>query len=176
MSDRARILASLGTGTPSQRIEFSASASKSGSFEEFAERLRSLGGALAAPEDLASLAGRAAWVDDDAEPYVAGIELRRVREIWDAEIGFTLADWAIAESGSILLSAGPGRRRLGSLAPELHVCFLPRANLLGTLEEALPRLTERTSVLITGASRTADIEGVLVRGVHGPKEVWVVPV
>jgi L-lactate utilization protein LutC len=139
----------------------------------FASRLESLGARLAGEEDLRSLAGRAGIWDDDVPASAKSLQLRPVSDVWEAEVGLTLAECAIAESGSLLLAAGPGRRRMSSLAPDLHVCFVPEEAIVATLEEGLARLGDRTSVLVTGSSRTADIEGVLVRGVHGPREVWV---
>ena len=130
---------------------------------------------MASLEELKSLGNRTVWADEDARSLL-GFEVRLVSDIWEAEVGFTLAEKAIAESGSLLLSAEKGRRRMASLAPEIHVCLVPRNSIMKTLEEGLASLPDRTCVLITGSSRTADIEGVLVRGVHGPKEVWVVPV
>ena len=60
----------------------------------------------------------------------------------------------------------------------MHIAILPRERILTGLEELftiLPRPAEQTSsmVLITGPSRTADIEKTLVVGVHGPKEVYL---
>lgn len=174
MSDRDLILAALGEGAPLPDAPPTfVPAPKTLGWETFAERLTALGGRLVERDALAALAGKRAWVDPDAETLAAGLGLERA-EIWEAEVGVTLAELAVAESGSLLLAAGPGRRRMGSLAPEIHVAFVREEALVSTLEEALARLSGRTSVLITGSSRTADIEGVLVRGVHGPKEVWVV--
>ena len=144
-------------------------------WEMFSERISALGGKLAALEDLAALAGRRAWADADALPHLTGIPCEWVEEIWESEVGFTLGERAVAESGSLLIANGPGRRRMASLAPEIHVCLVPRLAIVETLEEALRDLPERSCVLVTGSSRTADIEGVLVRGVHGPREVWAVP-
>ena len=68
-----------------------------------------------------------------------------------------------------------------SLLPPMHIAIVERARLLTSLDELLsilPRPAEQTSsmVLITGPSRTADIEQILVRGVHGPGEIHVVVV
>jgi L-lactate dehydrogenase complex protein LldG len=71
--------------------------------------------------------------------------------------------------------------RLISLLPPAHIALVPRERILSSLDELLsilPHPAEVTSsmVLITGPSRTADIEQILVRGVHGPGEFHVVVV
>jgi L-lactate utilization protein LutC len=144
-------------------------------WELFESRVSALGGRVATPRDLTELQGRRVVADADAEMHLHGLGIELADDIWEAEAGVTMAELAVAESGSLLLASGPGRQRLASLAPEIHVCLVPSDAIVKTLEEALPHLTERNGVLITGSSRTADIEGVLVRGVHGPKEVWIVP-
>jgi L-lactate dehydrogenase complex protein LldG len=68
-----------------------------------------------------------------------------------------------------------------SLLPPVHVAVLPRALILTGLDELftlLPNPAEESSsmLFITGPSRTADIEQILVRGVHGPGEIHVVVV
>lgn len=68
-----------------------------------------------------------------------------------------------------------------SLLPPVHLAIVPRDRILTGLDELftrLPQPCELTSsmVLITGPSRTADIEQILVRGVHGPGEIHVVVV
>lgn len=140
-------------------------------WSSFEARLQALGGRSVSREDLRPLEGRKAWLDEDVS--LTGVRLERPADIWEAEVGITRADCAIAESGSLLLATGPGRSRMASLAPELHIAIVRRQDIVATLDEGLARLGLRTSVLVTGSSRTADIEGVLVRGVHGPKEVWV---
>lgn len=140
----------------------------------FEERISALGGRVSRLEDLKSLGNRTIIADEDCLALLP-FEWQASGDIWKADVGITLAEKAIAESGSLLLSAGKGRRRMASLAPEIHVCLVPRASIVQTLEEGLASIPVRNSVLITGSSRTADIEGVLVRGVHGPREVWVVP-
>jgi L-lactate dehydrogenase complex protein LldG len=77
--------------------------------------------------------------------------------------------------------AGPDEARLISLLPPVHLAIVPRERILTGLDELLALLPtpveERSSmVLITGPSRTADIEQILVRGVHGPGEIHVIVV
>jgi L-lactate dehydrogenase complex protein LldG len=96
-----------------------------------------------------------------------------------AAVGLTGADAALAQTGSLVLASGPGRGRLASLLAPIHVALVRRAALIGSLPEliaARPELVTRGAnfVCITGPSRTADIEHVLSRGVHGPKDVHVV--
>lgn len=125
-------------------------------------------------EELRAIGSDWSWVDEDARPLLPFEWPPNPADMWTAKVGITTADLAVAESGSLVLSAGKGRRRMASLSPELHIVLIRMNRIVATLEEALDRLGDRTSVLITGTSRTADIESVLVRGVHGPKEVWVV--
>jgi L-lactate dehydrogenase complex protein LldG len=94
-------------------------------------------------------------------------------------VGVTGAAGAIAESGTIAVLAGPGRARSASLLPPVHVAIVPVSRLYADLPSFLashPDVAEQGSnlVLITGPSRTADIEMTLTRGVHGPGEVHVV--
>lgn len=99
-------------------------------------------------------------------------------EISKAEVGVTGADYGLADTGSlVVLSAS--EPRLASLLPPIHIALLKQDRLLSGLDELLillPRPAEQTAsvVLITGPSRTADIEQILVRGVHGPGELHVV--
>jgi len=77
--------------------------------------------------------------------------------------------------------SGPQEARMISLLPPTHIAIVQRERLVTGLDELLnllPHPAELTSsmVLITGPSRTADIEQILVRGVHGPGEIHVVVV
>jgi L-lactate dehydrogenase complex protein LldG len=96
----------------------------------------------------------------------------------DAEVGITSADFALADTGT-LVSLAISEPRLFSLLPPAHIAVVPRERILTGLDElltVLPRPAEQSAsmVLITGPSRTADIEQILVRGVHGPGELHVV--
>jgi len=98
-----------------------------------------------------------------------------------ADIGITSADYALAATGTLVMLASPREARLISLLPPVHIAVIPRSRILANLDEllsVLPKPAEQTSsmVLITGPSRTADIEQILVRGVHGPGEIYAVVV
>lgn len=99
----------------------------------------------------------------------------------ETDLGVSCAQWGIAETGSLVLESAREHHRLVSLVPPIHVALLPRSAILGTLGEALDvvrvasgALRSRAVTLITGPSRTADIELTLVVGVHGPKELHVI--
>ncbi|MFN7918641.1 MAG: lactate utilization protein [Bryobacteraceae bacterium] len=94
-------------------------------------------------------------------------------------LGISSADYALAETGSLVMISSHEEARLVSLLPPCHLAVVPKERLLSGLDELLtilPKPAERSSsmVFITGPSRTADIEQFLVRGVHGPGEIHVV--
>jgi len=99
------------------------------------------------------------------------------------DLGLTSAQATLLDSGSLVLIAGPQRPRSVSLLPPTHLCLVPRSALLPDVS-ALPELLSRHRDpsgqlpsclnLVTGPSSTADIELVLVRGVHGPGALDVV--
>ncbi|HTA68812.1 MAG TPA: lactate utilization protein [Bryobacteraceae bacterium] len=96
-----------------------------------------------------------------------------------ADMGITSADYALAETGTLVMLSSRQEARLVSLLPPVHVAIVPRSRILANLDELLtllPKPAEQSSsmVLITGPSRTADIEQILVRGVHGPGEIYAV--
>jgi L-lactate dehydrogenase complex protein LldG len=99
--------------------------------------------------------------------------------IAELSVGLTGAQAAIAESGSIILASGPGRGRLASLLTPFHIAVLRRDRIVRTLEDLFTERPELPTlgsncVIITGPSRTADIEMTLSRGVHGPREIHVI--
>ena len=96
-----------------------------------------------------------------------------------ASIGITSASYGIADTGTLVTIAGPSEPRLASLLPPVHIAVIPAAAILCSLDELFltvpePAKLSSSMVLITGPSRTADIEQILVRGVHGPGEIHVV--
>jgi len=112
-------------------------------------------------------------------PGDAGERLEYAERLGAVGLGVTGAHAAIAESGAIVLVSGPGRGRLPSLLPPVHVAVVPERRLTPTfadLVRAEPRLLDAGSnvVLVAGPSRTADIEMTLSHGVHGPKQIHVI--
>jgi L-lactate dehydrogenase complex protein LldG len=141
-------------------------------WELFLERFEAVGGIVSDPE-VVRKSPVPIWVEPGLDLAFPGLE--EAVEPWDAATGLGRADLAIAETGSLLFTSGPERPRLLSLLPPRHVALLNPATVVATLEEAVLRIDERNWTVVTGPSRTADIEGVLVRGVHGPRELIVVP-
>ena len=97
----------------------------------------------------------------------------------DVHVGITGAEVALAESGSVVLVHGEGKPRMASLAPDVHIVLLEIERIERTLahwaRENPTLVTETTNlVLITGPSRTGDIEQQLNLGVHGPRHVHIV--
>jgi len=120
--------------------------------------------------------------DDDPDGEARRLHREAAAE---AEIGVTGTDWALAETGTLILVSGRGRPRSTSLLPTTHVAVFDRHQLLESLEqvgsmlEALHadparRMSGAVINFITGPSRTADIELTLTRGVHGPKGVHAI--
>ncbi|KAF0096203.1 MAG: hypothetical protein E1N59_170 [Puniceicoccaceae bacterium 5H] len=84
--------------------------------------------------------------------------------------GITKASGIIVESGTIILKDRGTSNRLGALAPWVHVAVLTEeAPIFSTMSEALAELGDDPNVIwVTGPSKTADVEGILIEGVHGP--------
>jgi L-lactate dehydrogenase complex protein LldF len=101
-----------------------------------------------------------------------------VRQAPDAalRVGVTQAVCGMADTGSILIADGEGDPLQASLLPQIHIAVLCASDILPSLSEAvrLPIVPQsRASVIITGPSRTADIEMSLTIGMHGPGELYV---
>lgn len=97
----------------------------------------------------------------------------------EAELGVVVAEAAVAASGTVMVSGGKGKGRSVSLLPEHLLVLVPAAVLRPTLAEVLAQLARRTRsgdipqnvALITGPSKSADIEQKMIMGVHGPRTV-----
>ena len=115
------------------------------------------------------------------------LSLRRGRAEETDEVGLTGAFAAIAETGTLMMMSGAEQPTSLNFLPENHIVVLNADQMTGTYEEAWTRLREacpsadgdgfalpRTVNLITGPSRTADIELVPTLGAHGPKRLHII--
>jgi len=96
--------------------------------------------------------------------------------LFDCAIGVTDVDCAIAESGSLVVSTN-GRIRNAWITPPIHVAIVRAEQILPDLVDLFElrpdAIDAASTTIITGPSKTADIEGVLVTGVHGPAAVEI---
>lgn len=135
-----------------------------------------------------------AVLNEDPKNQECGLDLLSKEKgwhIWDSEMGkenieiaeksdlaITFAEMTLAESGTIVLHAAPGKGRTTSLLTLVHIALIPMSSLVSRLHHAMKPLHELAKAgekvpsyvaLISGPSSSADIEFKLVIGVHGPK-------
>lgn len=125
--------------------------------------------------------------EPDALQAAGSIRFRVTRNDQDYGSALKLTDMAItpcsflvAQTGSVLLTALSGYGRAFSVLPHAHLVVARKSQLIGTLREGYSLLKSRYGhrwpsmiTIITGPSRTADIEKILVLGAHGPKRLFV---
>jgi L-lactate utilization protein LutC len=113
----------------------------------------------------------------------AGTDVPALKQAtFDSDVGITGVDYAIAETGTVVLHPRQGLSRLVSLAPGRHIAILTRGDVLPSLDElfTLERADYNEGAiagsmnLISGPSRTGDIAATIVDGIHGPFEVHLV--
>jgi L-lactate dehydrogenase complex protein LldG len=95
------------------------------------------------------------------------------------EVGITSADYALADTGSLVFFTESHESRLLSLLPPCHIAVIEKSRIVASLDDVFrrhpnPAADSSAMVIVTGPSRTADIEMRLVRGVHGPGEIHVI--
>jgi L-lactate dehydrogenase complex protein LldG len=165
--------------------------------ELFAARLRESGGVVDAVASRAQawaalerLAGERDWrsiacapgvrldvAGDGGEAHGAGLSF--TLEARAADFGLTEADWAVAETGSVVVRSSAEVRRGYSLVPPAVGFFVSQSRLRATLGDVLGELPADPGLLpscvsfISGPSGTSDLAAVHVVGVHGPGEVYV---
>ena len=142
-------------------------------------RQRSLNGVLYGPETAIGAALTAEW-EADLPPLIAydqPVEACKER-LFATHGGITSTKGALADTGALILWPTPEEPRLLSLVPAVHIAVLEASKIHDSLAAATQ--AERwadgmptNALLISGPSKTADIELVLTFGVHGPKELIV---
>ncbi len=138
-----------------------------------------LGPKAAAGRRLAEACARAGA--PEVVPYDRPVEEIKAALFEDVDAGFTSVRCAIADTGSLVLWPSPEEPRLLSLVPPLHVALLSAASIRDTLlsvmrDEGWAKGLPPNALLVSGPSKTADIEQTLAYGVHGPKRLVVVVV
>ena len=148
----------------------------------FSERLKAVNGLpLSAIGDLIALLEENHWTHGYCDPalwpqlrsafpagFTVEMEFDRTR-VDDYHFGITAATGAIAETGTLILSDRDTSRRVGPLAPWVHIAVLRRAHIFIDLPAAMAAMPADPNVIwVTGPSKTADVEGILIEGVHGP--------
>lgn len=111
------------------------------------------------------------------QPLAEGMNLEicqtfDVDHVDDYPISVTLAAGIIAETGTVIIKEKQTSSRLSALAPWTHITLVDeRTAVYATLLDAISDLADDPYVVfITGPSKTADVEGILIEGVHGPGE------
>ena len=148
----------------------------------FCEQVRRVNGAgMERVEEVVALLRENRWLHGYCDPklwpqlapafgpdFTVETEFDRTR-IDDYQFGITRAVGAIAETGTVMLADASTSRRLGALAPWVHIAVLRRGEVLASVAQAVARLgDDPNTIWVTGPSKTADVEGILIEGVHGP--------
>jgi L-lactate utilization protein LutC len=115
-----------------------------------------------------------AWNDLETAPAD-----ERWQTAFAADLGITSADWAVAETGTLALCSLPGQGRVVSLLPPNYLAIIEPEQIVPDLFDLFERLEDQKHrlpsnlALVTGPSKTGDIELKLTTGVHGPGNVQV---
>jgi len=101
-------------------------------------------------------------------------------KITDMKLGITRCEYLVARLGTVVVSSAVSPGRKMTVFPEIHIVIAYTSQLVADLKDALKNIRRKYEdnfpsqiSLITGPSRTADIEKTLVLGAHGPKELYV---
>ena len=122
------------------------------------------------------------WLEEQRVRVIPRTEASDKQTLLSVEVGVTFADFAIADTGTLVLVSGAEQHRLISLVPPIHVCLLDPNRIVANLTELLKQTSKHhysrelapcAMTFITGPSRTADIEHTVTTGVHGPRELLI---
>ncbi len=90
-------------------------------------------------------------------------------QVNEIDAALTPAAGAIAESGTIILTDASSPDRLAELAPWAHIAVLRKESVHRSISDAISAMPDDPNIIwVTGPSKTADVEGILIQGVHGP--------
>lgn len=117
-------------------------------------------------------------VDPGSLENITGLELNVTREAAaSARFGISQLEWALANTGTLVQDATSIDSRLVSSLSSIHIALVPTNGIIPDLPTLLTKIDPRKAgyiAMITGPSRTADIERVLTIGVHGPERLVIV--
>lgn len=122
-------------------------------------------------------------IDEEIHPLLKDSSLNfksEFEDIKEMQVGITGCEYLVARLGSILVSSASGSGRRMNVFPPAHIVIADTSQLVYNIKDALSKIQTKYKTgfpsmvsLVTGPSRTADIEKTLVMGAHGPKEVYV---
>jgi L-lactate dehydrogenase complex protein LldG len=108
---------------------------------------------------------------------IPGLKFQVTRDLAkNAKIGITQMDWGLADTGTLAQDSTKVEQRLASSLPWIHMALLPSDKIVEDLPAFMTKMQPGQSpyiALITGPSKTADIERVLAIGVHGPERLGI---
>jgi L-lactate dehydrogenase complex protein LldG len=161
----------------------------------FAQELTKVSGKFVYCEDEADMAEKLKFVihnnklenvicfEESLKPLLEEHEIPfsfRPDEILDGMAGITCCEFLIARFGSIMISSRQLSGRRLNVYPETHIVVAYTSQLVPDIKDALAKIKEKYDgkmpslvSVITGPSRTADIEKTLVMGAHGPKKLFL---
>lgn len=117
-------------------------------------------------------------IDRQSIENIAGLKFEVTRELSaSAKFGINQMEWALADTGSLAQNSSAIEQRLVSSLPAIHIALVPTNGILPDMPALLSRVHPADCAylaMITGPSRTADIERVLTIGVHGPERLIIV--
>jgi L-lactate dehydrogenase complex protein LldG len=161
----------------------------------FAQQFTKIGGKFAYCEDLSDMAGKLKYIIQESKTknvFCLEEKLKSVLEqndivfadqpgeLLESGLGVTYCEYLVARHGSVVVSTRQHSGRRLNILPEIHVVVAYTSQLVNDLKDALINIKEKYDAgfpsavtVISGPSRTADIEKTLVMGAHGPKELYV---
>ena len=117
-------------------------------------------------------------IDRDAVAVNAGLKFGVTRELAaHARFGISQMEWALADTGSLAQNSTAIEQRLVSSLSTIHIALVPTSGILPDMPTLLAKVHPGDCAylaMITGPSRTADIERVLTIGVHGPERLVII--